>query len=274
MQIISRKQWGARPPRSVQTVAASRRRRFVVHYSAASPDQTPKVIQAYHMDTKKWSDIGYNFLVDDDGRIYEGRGWDVVGAHAAGYNTESIGVCFIGRDRAGVTDAGPKVRAAIRWLYDEACRRTGRTLTRNGHRDVGSTQCPGDELYAWVHAGMPVDDTAPAPSPKPPATSGQLVVDGQLGPATITRWQQIMGTPVDGRITEPSALVKAVQRHLNAKVRASLVVDGAGICQDGRPYKTVRALQRYLGTEQDGIMSMPVSAVVKAVQRRLNSGRF
>ncbi|MEV0805721.1 N-acetylmuramoyl-L-alanine amidase [Micromonospora sp. NPDC050200] len=272
MQIVSRTQWGARQPRSVDTVAASRRRRFVVHYSAASPDQTPKIIQAYHMDSRGWSDIGYNFLVDDDGRIYEGRGWDVVGAHAAGYNTESIGVCFIGRDRSGVVDASPAVRRAIRWLYDEACRRAGRPLTRNGHRDVGSTACPGDELYAWVRAGMPVDE--PAPAPRPPATPGQLVVDGQLGPKTITRWQQIMGTPVDGRITEPSALVKAVQRHLNAKIRAGLAVDGVGIRQDGRPYETVRALQRYLATDTDGVMSVPVSAVVKAVQRRLNSGRI
>ncbi|MFG3709225.1 hypothetical protein ACGF7U_31465 [Micromonospora sp. NPDC047670] len=112
-------------------------------------------------------------------------------------------------------------------------------------------------------------------TPKPPATKpAQLVVDGRLGTRTITRWQQIMGTPVDGRITEPSALVKAVQRHLNAQIRAGLVVDGEGIRQDGRTYKTVRALQRYLDTEQDGIMSEPVSAVVRAVQRRLNSGKF
>ncbi|WP_018219182.1 peptidoglycan-binding domain-containing protein [Salinispora vitiensis] len=165
MKIISRSQWGARPAHSVQKVAVSDRRRFVVHYSAASPDQTPKAIQAYHMHTRGWADVGYNFLVNADGEIFEGRGWDVLGAHASGYNTESIGVCFIGRDR----DAGPKVLAAVRWLYDEACRRTGRTLTRTGHRDLAATACPGDELHVWLRAGMPVDGPPPSPSPSRPA---------------------------------------------------------------------------------------------------------
>lgn len=266
MQIISRAQWGARKPKSVDKVDPSRRRRFVVHYSAASPDQTPKIIQDYHMNTRQWSDIGYNFLVDDEGRIYEGRGWDVVGAHAAGYNTESIGVCFIGRDR----DAGDATRRAIRELYDAANKRTGRTLTRNGHRDVGSTECPGDALYAWVRAGMPVG----GPSTPPPATGGRLVEDGKLGPATIGAWQRLLGTPVDGKISEVSLLTKAVQRRLNARIGAGLVVDGQGIKQDGKRYETARALQRYLGTEVDGILSTPVSDAVRAVQRSINAGRF
>ena len=38
-----------------------------------------------------WSDIGYNFLVGEDGNIYEGRGWGKVGAHARGHNSDSIG---------------------------------------------------------------------------------------------------------------------------------------------------------------------------------------
>ncbi len=113
----------------------------------------------------------------------------------------------------------------------------------------------------------------PAPS-KPPT----LTVDGKLGPKTIKRWQQIMGTKADGKISDPSALVKAVQRHLNAKLKlsgsAKLVVDGRGVKQDGKTYKTVRQLQRYLGTPQDGKMSRPKSEVVKALQRRLNTGKF
>jgi peptidoglycan recognition protein len=52
--------------------------------------------QDYHMDSNGWSDIGYNFLVGGDGNIYEGRGWERVGAHAPGYNSNSMGICFIG----------------------------------------------------------------------------------------------------------------------------------------------------------------------------------
>ena len=104
-----------------------------------------------------------------------------------------------------------------------------------------------------------------------------LVVDGVLGPRTISAWQRIMGTPVDGRISPRSALVRAVQRHLNSKIGAGLAVDGVGasIRQDGRTRThTHRALQRYLGTPQDGILSVPASMAVRALQRRLNSGRF
>lgn len=110
--------------------------------------------------------------------------------------------------------------------------------------------------------------------PTTPVVSTSLVVDGQLGPKTITRWQQVMGTPVDGKISVTSELVKAVQRHLNAHIGAGLAVDGQGIRQDGRRYLTVRALQRYLWTPQDGIMSVPVSEVVKAIQRQLNKNTF
>ncbi|GGM14388.1 peptidoglycan recognition protein family protein [Micromonospora yangpuensis] len=173
MKIISRSAWGARQPKGgIPTVQWASRTGFVVHYSAASPSQTPRIIQDFHMDTRGWQDIGYNFLVDASGRIYEGRGWTAQGAHVGGHNTANLGVCFIGRDEKDKIDASPEVRRAIRWLYDEACRRAGRKLTRRGHRDLAATTCPGDELYRWVHAGMPVDEPAtPAPKPKPPAKS-------------------------------------------------------------------------------------------------------
>lgn len=43
-----------------------------------------------------WNDIGYNFAVGGDGKAYVGRGWSTVGAHAPGYNSNSIGICIIG----------------------------------------------------------------------------------------------------------------------------------------------------------------------------------
>lgn len=52
--------------------------------------------QNLHIDRNGWEDIGYNFLIGEDGHVYEGRGWDKVGAHAPGYNFQSIGVCFMG----------------------------------------------------------------------------------------------------------------------------------------------------------------------------------
>ena len=136
--------------------------------------------------------------------------------------------------------------------------------------DWGHSACPGAPIKAQraaIVARALVLAGKPDPAP-------QLVVDGRLNAATIRRWQQIMGTPADGVISKPSSLVKAVQRRLNAAVDAGLTVDGEGIGQDGKVYATARALQRYLGTSQDGRISAPVSEVVKALQRRLNTGKF
>jgi hypothetical protein len=101
-----------------------------------------------------------------------------------------------------------------------------------------------------------------------------LAIDGVLGSNTIARWQQIMGTPVDGVIDHPSELVSAVQKHLKGTVDRALVVDGEGINQDGKHTITAEWLQRYLKTPVDGVISTPISEVVKAVQRRLNTGKF
>lgn len=158
MKIIPRSGWGARAPKSRTTTTWSKRTKVAIHWSAGPASQTPREIQDFHMAApprgRGWADVGYNFLVSRDGRIYEGRGWTVVGAHAAGHNTEAIGICLIGRTGSDLT---PAAKRAIRWLFDEACRRAGRRLAVCGHRDLGSTQCPGDTVYAWIKAGMPVD---------------------------------------------------------------------------------------------------------------------
>lgn len=107
-----------------------------------------------------------------------------------------------------------------------------------------------------------------------PVVDTFLAVDGKLGPRTISKWQAIMGTPVDGKISHPSQLVRTVQQKLNGTVGAGLKVDGEGINQDGQHTYTVMALQRYLKCPIDGFISKDNSLVVQAVQRRLNEGRF
>lgn len=164
---ISRKSWGARAPRSRQTVSWSAREEVTLHYSYGPESQTPRQIQNHHMDGNGWGDVGYNKLVDSDGNAYEGRGWTVVGAHAAPRNTQGIGICYIGRD--GMTDAAKRTIIA---LYDEACRLSGRTLRRRTHRDINSTSCPGDKNAAWWKSANFRDvaggGSAPAPKPSKP----------------------------------------------------------------------------------------------------------
>ncbi|MGG5257444.1 CHAP domain-containing protein [Phycicoccus avicenniae] len=148
------------------------------------------------------------------------------------------------------------------------------------HRDSKYVVGLGRADWSKVVAGG--GSSAPVPAPKPPAApaAGRVAVDGWLGPKTIKAWQRAMGTSADGVISYPrSELVAAVQRHLNKK-GARLVVDGKGIAsnESGRyprtgSTSTLRALQRYLGVSADGYLSAPSDAV-KALQRKLNTGKF
>lgn len=118
---------------------------------------------------------------------------------------------------------------------------------------------------------------APAPQPGSGSALPIPVDNGILDARTVRYWQRYMGTAEDGVITQPpgkSSLVIAVQKYMNRKYNAGLTVDGQGIAQDGREYKTVRALQRHLGTPQDGKLSTPVSMAVRELQRRLVAGSF
>jgi peptidoglycan recognition protein len=56
----------------------------------------PRGIQDWHINGNGWCDIGYSFLVGGDGNVYEGRGWDEIGAHTGGFNSVGYGVCFLG----------------------------------------------------------------------------------------------------------------------------------------------------------------------------------
>ncbi len=134
-------------------------------------------VQLFHVKSNGWNDIGYNFLVDRFGTIYEGRygGVDrnVVGAHALGFNTGSVGIALLGtygntKPSAAAQDAIARV---IAWRLDLAHVDPTSTLTFvsggseryaaeipvqlkavSGHRDTGSTECPGNALYARLGA--------------------------------------------------------------------------------------------------------------------------
>lgn len=105
VHIITRQEWKAREPGVFSPI----RPKFlpvpyvVIHHSAANSGcngeecvTAVRGYQNYHMDQLNWDDIGYNFVVSPEGKIFEGRGWGVIGAHTYGYNVRSIGICVIG----------------------------------------------------------------------------------------------------------------------------------------------------------------------------------
>ncbi len=130
-------------------------------YSAGEAAALVRGIYHFHTHTNGWCDIGYNFLVDRFGTVFEGRYGGiqsaVVGAHAAGFNTGSTGVALLG---TFVNDAVPgnaynALRGLLAWklnIHGVDPRATiafnGRNLpTVSGHRDVNATECPGGRLY-------------------------------------------------------------------------------------------------------------------------------
>uniref|UniRef100_A0A4W3IYB8 Peptidoglycan-recognition protein n=1 Tax=Callorhinchus milii TaxID=7868 RepID=A0A4W3IYB8_CALMI len=104
-------------------------------------------IQNYHMKFRQWCDIGYSFLIGEDGNIYEGRGWDKMGAHTFHYNHISYGIAFMGN----FMNTSPNNLAlnASKSLIAYAVSRKNLTprYTLKGHRQFLKTACPGDTLY-------------------------------------------------------------------------------------------------------------------------------
>lgn len=106
-----------------------------------------RIIQEFHMGSYGWSDIGYNFLISSDGKVYVGRGWNIEGAHTKGYNKGSVGIAFIGtfvKDRP--SDEQLK---ACQALLEEGVHL--KKLTPNyrlyGARQLSATESPGATLY-------------------------------------------------------------------------------------------------------------------------------
>ena len=167
MRIVTRAQWGAAPARSSTPLQPDRVTMLVLHHTTgrfAGPE-TIRSIQAFHQGpTRGWADLGYNFLIAPDGTIFEGRGWGLVGAHARGHNSASIGLAYVGDGRLEVP---VEAQRAIVWLAGEADRRFG-SLRRVGHRDVGSTVCPGDALHSWWMSGAFLPAAPPVEPPDEP----------------------------------------------------------------------------------------------------------
>ncbi|MDQ3821806.1 MAG: peptidoglycan recognition protein [Actinomycetota bacterium] len=182
--IVPRLSWSANERITRPPVYADELRFALVHHTAGSNSYTRsqsaaivRAIQLYHVRGNGWNDVGYNFLVDKYGQVFEGRAGgvdkNVVGAHAEGFNTSSVGVAVLGNySGAGVSAAAQKaVAGVIAWRLDLAHVDPLSTLSWpsggnarfprgapvflravSGHRDTGFTSCPGSVLYRRIPA--------------------------------------------------------------------------------------------------------------------------
>ncbi len=132
-------------------------------YTRAEVPALLRSIYAYHVRVRGWSDIGYNYLIDRFGRIWEGRygGIDraVVGAHTLGYNDDSFAASAIGNYELTKPSKATLQAYATLFAWKLSLHGVDASSTRqyvtsrwfqaiNGHRDAAATACPGKYLYA------------------------------------------------------------------------------------------------------------------------------
>lgn len=247
-EIITREQWGANeawrfdrfgeiwPPR-YETVS-----HIIIHHTATSnrPLDVPGAIRSiyyYHAVEQGWGDIGYNYLVDHNGRIYQGRygGQNVIGGHSYQFAIGSSGISVIGNfQTVDISEAAKSALVAITAFV-------GRDLDPNGsgplqeapnlptiasHRDVNATTCPGDELW----------DDLPEIRDLVAATldSGELNTGLPAGivPGDRIKVQTDDGSALNVRSTPGGTVIDSL-----ANGERAMVVDGPDKRSDGNFYR-------------------------------------
>jgi hypothetical protein len=208
--IVTRDQWGATleaggcPPRSAASYGEVKA--ATVHHTVTANDYTPEeapgivlAICRFHRNGNGWSDIGYNFLGDRFGTVYEGRAGGVtaavVGAHAQGYNAQTFGTASIGTHtvEAATEEAKRAFAELIAWklsLHGTIAAGKTRLISGGGsankyppgkrvrvkrifgHGRTGLTACPGTALKRQVREirqrAQALIDQPPAPPPPIP----------------------------------------------------------------------------------------------------------
>ncbi len=166
--IIPRAAWGADESLMTWPPEYAPAKKLILHHTVTSGGNDPiaeiQAIYYYHAVVRGWGDIGYNYLVDKAGNIYEGRagGLDVIGAHTLGYNAGSVGIGNLGNYSSNVpTSAMRDANAALAAWYgsrsylhplEESLFNDRVTPNIGGHRDYDATACPGDAFYAQLPA--------------------------------------------------------------------------------------------------------------------------
>ena len=225
--VTTRAEWGANASYMSWDPEYARAGHVVVHHTAGtnsySAGQSASIVRGiyyYHAVVLDWGDIGYNFLVDKFGTVFEGRSGSVaapagrmsIGAHARGVNTGTMGISMMGDystvspsdaqlssvgkmagwflKRAGISDvtgwAGLHVWTTERY-------QAGSTISMPrilGHRDVGYTTCPGNVGYsklgtiraiAKAQGSSPQGGSSGAPSTVPQDHPGAVALRSALG---------------------------------------------------------------------------------------------
>ncbi|GAB2821953.1 hypothetical protein GCM10022221_20090 [Actinocorallia aurea] len=218
MKFVTRKQWGARSPRSAASSLAGTKG-VKVHYTGSRVDPRTaddhdrcsalmRQIQNGHMDGNGWNDIGYSFAVCPHRYVFEGRGLHKLpAANGAGLNSGHYAVLgMVGNEGLVVPsdDMLHGIRDAIEYVREKG----GAGKEIKGHRDGYSTDCPGARLYKWVKDGAPrpKGSSAPEPGPQTAAEPLALVLDLAAGGSVTVAPGARLSVPWGVEHADPSGL--------------------------------------------------------------------
>ncbi len=173
--------------------------KIVIHHTVTAfgyddPSAVVRAIYHYHAVVLDWGDIGYNYLIDWAGNVYEGRfgGPGVVGGHALQYNPGSVGIAFIGdysyeSPSAAALDALEQLYRARASFVDVTLNSDwvdlGDVPHLSGHGDLMNTACPGYELHEALPAirGR-LAGTGPVYLPKPIKLEDAKILELNVSP--------------------------------------------------------------------------------------------
>lgn len=178
---FTRSDWNAAPAAKVVQLNWNRVLDLIVHYpgsnaiiggDANSIRKWIKGWQTYHKNGRGWSDIAYNVAVDQEGRLWELRGWDRVDGATANRGGISFSILAIVGNNETPSDA---MKSKILEVFDYANTKAPKAK-RGWHSQFSSTSCPGDALRNWGKAGFPAPNVI---------TTSPLVVTTPMSTPTL-----------------------------------------------------------------------------------------
>lgn len=248
MKFVSRSEAGLRAPRSV-----TRRNMNKPSTGHWNGPQVPRVdhskcasqvrgVQNYHMDSKGWNDIAYNFVICQHGYVFEGRGINVTnganGTNAGNFSSHAV----MWLDGQGNDFTGAEKQAFLQCVAHIA-RHSDAPNDAIGHRDHKSTECPGDERYHWIRNSVPQAGGTPQTGPTPPSPEGALPV--------IRRGSK-------------GGHVRLIQTVIRNRAGGDIDVDGNF---GAHTEKRVKDVQRIFKLKQDGVVGPSTWAALKFLNR-------
>lgn len=160
--IVRRAKWGKLTPKYATMAPDWDYQVAAIHHSGNYGSKDPVWIEGKHMNERGFDDVGYHYMIKPDGSIYEGRLLWLKGSHIHSANTGKVGILVMGdfhprnndtwEDRVDIFTDQPTAAqiSAAENLINTLKTKFGTLSKMGGHRDYGSSECPGDILYAMI----------------------------------------------------------------------------------------------------------------------------